>query len=169
MSEPDFHFTFHFSNFQYPLSQDTGWWWFNAIISIAGVMLATMVNHLSVSWLRWKHACDTRCQSLSHFPLELFYNTSFVEESCSYCFSSSLLCSLSMCCFTSLALGSDLLHSGQFYLVVLPLCILGNSFAFLWSLCTWFFKPIMLANLSLHWSHLKAFFVAPKSSVSVSM
>ena len=23
MSEPDFHFTFHFSNFQYPLSQDT--------------------------------------------------------------------------------------------------------------------------------------------------
>ena len=24
MSEPDFHFTFHFSNFQYPLSQDTG-------------------------------------------------------------------------------------------------------------------------------------------------
>ena len=28
MSEPDFHFTFHFSNFQYPLSQDTGWQWF---------------------------------------------------------------------------------------------------------------------------------------------
>ena len=24
MSEPDFHFTFHFSNFQYPLSQGTG-------------------------------------------------------------------------------------------------------------------------------------------------
>ena len=23
MSEPDFHFTFHFSNFQYPLSQGT--------------------------------------------------------------------------------------------------------------------------------------------------
>ena len=23
MSEPDFHFTFHFSNLQYPLSQDT--------------------------------------------------------------------------------------------------------------------------------------------------
>ena len=23
MSEPDFNFTFHFSNFQYPLSQDT--------------------------------------------------------------------------------------------------------------------------------------------------
>ena len=24
MSEPDFRFTFHFSNFQYPLMQDTG-------------------------------------------------------------------------------------------------------------------------------------------------
>ena len=32
MSEPDFHFTFHFSNFQYPLSQDTV-----RVLSIKGV------------------------------------------------------------------------------------------------------------------------------------
>ena len=81
------------------------------------------------------------------------------------------VCSFSRYCFTSLALGSDLLHSGygQLYSIVLPLCILGNSFAFLWSLFMWSFRPTMLANPSSHWSHLKVFLVAPTSSVSLSM
>ena len=46
-------------------------------------MLAAIVNHPSVFWLGWKHAsahyflglcdsCDTRSQSISQFPLELF-------------------------------------------------------------------------------------------------
>ena len=34
MSEPDYHFTFHFSNFQYLLSQDTVWYIYTRIQSI---------------------------------------------------------------------------------------------------------------------------------------
>ena len=75
MSEPDFHFTFHFSNFQYPLSQDTG------LGNLSCFLFFWLLLHLSL--LRWIgekgwHLCSHRyllwnnaifIMATSHWPL----------------------------------------------------------------------------------------------------
>ena len=47
MSEQDFHFTFHFSNFQYPLSQDTAPWLPVAMSSDKSRVLTANIHFLN--------------------------------------------------------------------------------------------------------------------------
>ena len=74
MSEQDFHFTFHFSNFQYPLSQDTVISWLVALKCfvkneiISSVRVGALVGLGLLSHLRpgcYFLLLKTRCHSFS--------------------------------------------------------------------------------------------------------
>ena len=52
MSEPDFHFTFHFSNFQYPLSQDT-----DVCAPKSKSVLYTLQKNVE-NWTQEQNQCD---------------------------------------------------------------------------------------------------------------